>query len=247
MMPLAKAGFDSASAATLAKAGFNSSNVSTLDTNVGTTVLKHHDKWRGDYYLRDDLTFTPHKAQAARVYLLKAGDTSIINGDRISINCGNKVLVVTRENDVRFMDRDQIYHEVRTFTVTDGTDNVTPVTHDTPLYIVSDRQRTLALRYHWSMEPTAADPEANVRWPASCPNLVNEEMVAPENSDIRSFTFAFEAVTETPVVSGSQMCAEEPAEVDAKSKWWEWFESVRGPLFVVLLLVILVLIILTTQ
>lgn len=223
---------------------------SALTNDVGTTVIKHHDKWRGDYYLRHDLTFTADKNLAARFYLLKAGDTSIINGDRISINCGNTVLVVDRDNRMRLMDRDQIYHETRTFIVTDGTDNVTPVTHDTLLYILSDRQRTLALKYHWSMESTVLTPNSPIdQWPATAPNLVNEEMVAPDDPDIRLFTFAFEAVTDTVTVAppSTQVCAEEPTDAVAKSKWWDWFESVRGPLFIVLLLVILVLIILTTQ
>lgn len=231
-----------------------------VDNNVGTTLIKHYDKWRGAYYLKDDLSFTPKRSQAALFYLLKSGDTEIINGDRISINCGNKVLTVSPDNTLRLIDRDQIHRQTKTFTLTNGTDDITPVTHESELYIVSDRTRKMALKYQWDMESSVGDitvPNHNVpnsvqdlstvgQWPAPSPKLASTEIVPLEDPDIRLFLFSFEAAEKyTESTPDVQICAQEPSPIP--SKWWEWFESVKGPLFIVLLMVVLVLIILTTQ
>ena len=54
--------------------------------------------------------------------MLKSGNTTIINGDRVSLNLGNKILVITENNIIKFLDRDQLWDETDSFTITNGTD-----------------------------------------------------------------------------------------------------------------------------
>lgn len=126
--------------------------MTVIDGSFGRILIHHTDSWRGSYYLSEDMTFTPHVHEAVKCYLLKPGDTTILNGDRISINTGNKTLVVTAENEVKFMDRETITHEISTCIVTNGTDSVDPISFDMPIFLIVDKDARTALRYKWSTD-----------------------------------------------------------------------------------------------
>src|SRR5437899_615902 len=101
--------------------------MSHLEQNLGNILLKIRDKWQGDLYLTESLTFSAQRAQAASFYLLKSGDSTILNGDRISLNVGSRTLVVSN-GMVRMIDRDQLQREVRTFIISNGSDSTEPIT-----------------------------------------------------------------------------------------------------------------------
>ncbi len=195
----------------------------------GNILIKHNDKWRGDYYLKEDLTFTTNKFDAARFYLLKSGDTTIINGDRISINCGNRVLTIV-DNELRLIDRS---HNYNSFIITNGTDNTDPIIFETVLYFISDSRN--ALKYEWGMDliiPTDNSIEVSAAnyQPHSHPHLSN--YYYGETCTNNSFEFILER-SDTPIISRE---ISRVTHANNKSD-----EGYRGIIMIVLLMVILVL------
>ena len=114
---------------------------------LGNTLIRYNDKWRGVCYLTDNLAFTVDKSKAGRFYLLKPSDTLILNGDRISINCGNRTLTVSDQNKVAMTDRELIARETSTFVITNGLDSTEAVTYDTPFFLLSGSSDDKGLCY----------------------------------------------------------------------------------------------------
>lgn len=163
-----------------------------VENTLGNIFIKYNDKWRGNYYLKDDLTFTTDRATASRFYLLKSGDTTIINGDRISINLGNRTLMIGHDcrDCIRFIDRDQFNNDINSFTITNGSDNTDPITYETPIYLISDKNIKMALKYEWSMDLIETSSNDVSYRPHDHPQLVN---INYQNSQsITSFQFYLE-------------------------------------------------------
>ena len=120
--------------------------------NLKKIFIKHNDKWRGDYYLTDDLTFTVDKSQAACFYLLKLGDTTIINGDRISINSGNRTLIIDDSNIIKLIDRQLLNREINSFIIINESDTTEPITYESSIFLISDINKKMALSYEWGMD-----------------------------------------------------------------------------------------------
>ena len=213
--------------------------MSYVNDTLGNIYIKHNDKWRGDYYLKDDLTFTVDKTLAGRFYLLKSGDTTIINGDRISINTGNRTLSLL--DSLRLIDRDQNHNTITTFLITNGTDNTDPITFETPLYIISDKDSKTALKYEWGMD--LIGPVNNnillgaVNYkPHECPKLANSSYGDICPNYINTFEFYFEKA-DGPITN-----LDSPNAMVTKSVTRnEFIEGYKGAIMVVLLMIVLIL------
>lgn len=156
--------------------------MTVIDGSFVRILIHHTDSWRGNYYVSEDMTFTSNVHEAVKCYLLKPGDTSILNGDRISINTGNKTLVVTPENEVKFMDRETITREISTYIITNGTDSVEPIAFDMPIFLIVDNNARTALRYKWSTDLLTSQVT-----PSDQPNLIVDGYgeVAPAVFELR--------------------------------------------------------------
>lgn len=155
-------------------------------TSLGNIVISHYDPvWKTMYYLCDDMTFTTDQRYAARCYLLKPGDTAINNGDRISINCGNRTLVVDTKGTVKFMDRELIKKETSTFIVTNGTPDVKHIWYASSEYfLITNKDNKMALRCKWYTD--LVDTTADMR-----PELISD---CYEEAIPAQFAFAFHHV-----------------------------------------------------
>jgi hypothetical protein len=128
-------------------------NIDSISHNPGTVIIKHIDPWHGTSYLKDDLTFTTHRDQASKFYLLKSNDnsdnTAITNGDRISINIGNRNLIVNGST-LTFENRNLT--SVNTFLIVNGTNDTESIMFNTPLFLIIDKTTKSALKYVWDID-----------------------------------------------------------------------------------------------
>jgi len=122
-----------------------------LTHTLGNIFIKHNDKWRGDYYLNESLNFTPNKSQAARFYILKPGDTTILNGDHISIHMQNRTIIVDNSDTLRLLDREYVDRHTSSFIITNATDSTDPITYESPIFFITDKNRKMAFKYDWGM------------------------------------------------------------------------------------------------
>jgi hypothetical protein len=214
---------------------------------LGNILIKHNDHWRGAYYLKEDLTFTVDRTKAARFYLLKSGDTTILNGDRISANSGNRTLSIDDNNELHLIDRDHTMRGVTTFLIANGTDNTDPITFETNVYLISNRERRLALKYEWGMElinsgATDGTASASNYKPRSHPSLINDDYGTGTVSGVTAFQFSLERADGpiTTVESSRNMIAKTDPTGQIKG-FADLFENYHGALLLLLLLVILIL------
>jgi hypothetical protein len=221
----------------------------SVDNTFGNILLKHNDKWRGDYYLRDDLTFTVDRSLATRFYLLKSGDTTILNGDRISINSGNRTLSITDSNSLRLIDRDQSYHNTGTFLITNGTDNTDPITFETMIYLISNKDKKTALKYEWGLDligpqdnniiPGTVTGAVNYK-PRGKPNLINGSYGDICDTYINTFEFLLEKA-DGPITNLDSTQTNNSSSKHITVNKNEFFDSYKGALMIFLLMIILIL------
>jgi len=208
---------------------------------LGNILIKYTDKWRGNYYLKDDLTFTVDRSLAARFYFLKSGDTTILNGDRISVNLGNRTLSITESNQIRLVDREHVNRSIYSFLITNGIDNTDPITFETAIYLISNRDRRTALKYEWGMElisPSDGSNNAMNYKPQSSPTLVNEDYGS--NYPITSFQFLLERA-DGPITNMFTTARVSPAVKEP------FLDGYKGALMIFLLMVILILSIIASK
>ena len=213
---------------------------SSVSSAYGNTFIKHTDKWRGDYYLREDLTFTVDRSQACKFYLLKPGDTTILNGDRIGIHVGSRTLVVDPTGHLRLVDREQLIsrsREISTFVITNGSDNTDPITYESSVFFISDKNNGSALKYDWSMNLSLASAYR----PHDHPTLINGNYNTSESS-FNSFQFALER-SDSPITRAIAISS--PSSHRPKSS--ELLDGYKGAVMIVLLMVILVLSVLASK
>lgn len=214
-----------------------------LAYDSGNLFIKHNDKWRGDYYLKEDFEFTTDKNLAARFYLLKSGDTTILNGDRISINCGSRVLVIDESNQIKLVDRELCHHGINSFIIGNGTDNTDPINFDSGVFFITDKDEKIALRYIWGMDlidPSDTDTDASNYKPRNHPNLTHENYGNVCEANIGSFQFQLERAT-VPVtaIEDNRTIAVPPIKQSSRS--WDLFDRYKGAVMLFLLMIILIL------
>ena len=228
--------------------------MSGVNNTLGNILIKHNDKWRGDYYLTEDLTFTVNKSLAARFYLLKSGDTTILNGDRISINSGNRTLAVTDSDIIRLIDRDQSQRFINTFIVTNGTDNTDPITFETFIYLISDKDRKTALKYEWGMDLISTHEDSSTSGavsykPHDTPSLTNSDYGTSSSININSFGFILERA-DTPITnldSARNMVVAPQNKHIAPKNPTEFLDGYKGVVMIILLMIVLILCILASK
>ena len=177
----------------------------SIENTSGNILIKHKDKWRGDFYLKDDLTFTTIKSQASHFYILKPGNTTIINGDRISINLGNQTVMVefNCKDQVKLIDRDLFNHNINSFIIIGESENTNPITYETSVFFISNKKTKEALKYEWNMDLVTGvnDPVNNSTksvinyQPRNQPSLINSNY--NNFHDVSSFQFFLEKVENT--------------------------------------------------
>jgi hypothetical protein len=227
--------------------------MSGVDNTLGNILIKHNDKWRGDYYLKDDLTFTVNRSQAARFYLLKSGDTTILNGDRITINAGSRTIIIHNTSEVKLIDRDQSHHAVNSFIITNGTENTDPITYETAVFLISDKNQKKALKYEWGMDLIGV-PENNILPGASNykphdhPNLINGDYGSTCESYIGTFQFLLERADGPITNLETARNTLATSKVNNSTKMAsELLEGYKGIIMVILLMIVLVLCILASR
>lgn len=215
--------------------------MSHVDNALGNILIKHNDRWRGDYYLKDNLTFTTDKSAAARFYLLKPGDTTILNGDRITINSGNRTICLDNNHHIKLLDRDQHNRGVHSFIVTNGFDNTDPISYETKIYLISDKEQKRALKYEWGMDliSESVDSGVSTYMPRDFPSLINEYYGGTCEMHIDSYEFLLEkadAAITTVNTSRSSVTIEESTPTGNRG-----LEGYKGAIMVVLLMIVLIL------
>jgi len=204
-----------------------------VDNTLGNILIKHHDTWRGDYYLKDDMTFTADRSSACRFYLLKPGDTTINNGDRVSINSGNRTLSSDNTDKILLTDRNN--HTNITCIISNGTDNLDPITYEGSLFFITDKIAKKALCYDWKMELIE---NSRTPHPSNSPIIINKTYgndSLGENSplNINSFRFFLEKA-DRPITRV------EAIPQATQSKTYEVIHEYKGVFLIVFLMMILV-------
>ncbi|CAH6420201.1 Hypothetical protein HVR_LOCUS1124 [uncultured virus] len=233
-----------------------------VDNTLGNILIKHNDKWRGDYYLKDDLSFTINRNDAGRFYILKSGNTCILNGDRISVHLGNSTLVIDTNDNLKLLDREHINMEMSSFVISNGTDHTDPISYESKIFFVADRARKMALKYEWGMDLVSEDPVISGAMnykPRDHPNLINSTYGGTCEAHINSFQFALERA-DAPITQSSTVrnftypnrsrdetqCSLDPTK-PSKPSPSELFDGYKGAIMVLLLMVILVLCVLANR
>lgn len=240
--------------------------MSRVDNTLGNILIKHNDKWRGDYYLTEDLTFTVNKSQAGRFYLLKSGDTTILNGDRISIHSGSKTIVInnfsvsksnngiTEDNpvEIQLIDRDLSHNIVNSFIITNGTDNTDPITYETGIFLISDKIQKKALKYEWGMDLIGTPDDSIILGasnykPHDHPTLINGDYGSSCESYIGNFQFLLERA-DGPItnldINKNIMATTAKSNSKTISDLFERYKSI---VMVILLMVVLILCVLASR
>lgn len=210
-----------------------------LPYESGNLLIKHNDKWRGDYYLKHDLTFSPNRSEAAHFYLLKPGDTTILNGDRVSINSGNRTLILDEANNCRLIDRDQHHRGIRTFIISNNKDSTDPINYDQVLFFISDKTARTALKYEWSMDiirPNDGSGSSTYK-PRNFPNLTTSTYGTSHETELTPFQFQLERATEpiTNLEDNRTVAVAKPTRND------NLFDRYKGAILLFFLMILLVL------
>ena len=157
-----------------------------IDNIVGNILIKHKSNTK-NFYLCQDLSFTTDRSNANKFYFLKSGDTSILNNDRININCGNKTLLINQNYGLKFMDRNNFNNNVSTFIITAGSDNILPIQYEIPLFFLTDKTNNLALKY------SHIDDNGFVSIKSDNPKLVNTKFdITTDINDLQFYLEKFD-------------------------------------------------------
>lgn len=194
-----------------------------ISNNPGNVLIKYMDKWRGAYYLTTDLKFTTDRSLAIRFYILKAGNHIILNGDRVTINNSNQMIVVDPNNEVKMVDREQIFEGINTFFISSGHENTEPITYESPIYLLSDKTQNMALKYDWDTNTTEYYPR-----------LINTPIY---NENINTFQFFLERA-DTSITNTNSLTAS-PFQTIKKN--FNLSDSHKSAILVILLMIVLIL------
>lgn len=225
-------------------------NIPTSDSisnHIGNVLIKHKDKWRGNYYLQDDLTFSPDKSRAGNFYILKQNDTTILNGDRISIHLGNRTLVVTN-NGIKLVDRNESHNYNDSLVVTTGLDDTNPISYETELYFITSKTHKTALKYTWVMDLIVSIQDradgSNYR-PRDRPNLTNDSYEINETTSEmngNNLKFILEKTHQSNINSDTARSTTAIALATSTAQdTTGTLDSYKGVIMIVLLMIVLVL------
>ena len=140
-----------------------------MECEGGTIFIKHQDRWKGWYYLSDDLTFVSSKKQACKFRFSKSETTSIINGDRISITSDRGTLCVSDSLTPIFSKPGNVKCGSDTFLITNGTNDTKPITFGEKIHLLHKqrgKEEIRILNFYWPVE--LVDPESEAQ-----PTLMN--------------------------------------------------------------------------
>ena len=198
-------------------------------SGIGNVLIRYNDRWRGPCYLTDSLTFTTNKAQAARFYLLKSSDTMILNGDRVSLNHGNRTITINEQKKVILRDRELINREISTFIITNGLNNTEPISYDVPLFILNIPSRSTLLNESENSSNNTEREQGFCYCSSGLYSPATINIATIDGEFIHTFTFYLErsddSITNRVAISNTK----------------KYDESYRNGMIIVLLLIILIL------
>lgn len=114
-----------------------------VDNILGNLIIKHEDARKGTFFLKQDLTFTSERTQAGRFYLLKPGNTTILNGDKITVNVGSRTLAF-REGSLVLFEREEA--QSVPVVITDGSEDTRPISYGSTVFFIVDKEKKTALK-----------------------------------------------------------------------------------------------------
>lgn len=198
--------------------------MSQLEHQSGLIRIKSHDAWQGDIYLTERLTLSPHKAQAGHFSLFKETGTTILNGDRISIYFGGRVLaIVNASTRPQLVDMARISSEIHSFIISSGSDIPDPVTYDSNYCLVVDLETGLGLK------SGRLD-----QWKAEMGLLVGS-LADPDPRRIQAYQFSLERVGEPITLTDDpRLQLRAPVATEA-------LDGNKGLILIFLLMIILIL------
>ena len=113
--------------------------------NGGKVLIKYIDMWRGNYYLRSDLTFSPDKNQAAGFHIKKDEDAPIISGDVVYISLDDEYINFNTD------DQPHLPTTIKYFAIISATQE--PITYNKPIIFIDGTGATL--KYEWGTLPNS--------------------------------------------------------------------------------------------
>lgn len=134
--------------------------------SMGNIIIKIENKLGGSRYLNENLLFTSDRSDACKFYLLKDTNSSIFNGDRVTLNTGNRTLIIDDRGIPQLLNRMHIHDEIQSFIVTTGSEDHEPLGCEIPLYFMNhdsddsdqtssganDRSDNMCLQYRWTFD-----------------------------------------------------------------------------------------------
>ena len=166
---------------------------SDLLDDLGNLYLKFTDKWRGDCYLTKDLTFSSNRDNAAKFYLLKVSgspETTIVNGDIVTINSANQILSIT-DNGLKLISRSHITDRIQNFKITTGMIDNNIISFESPVsFLLNVTNDSVALKYDNTVDLSTHRSTGNV------PRLT----ISPVIDSSENFEFSFER-SDSPVLT----------------------------------------------
>lgn len=236
-----------------------------ISHNPGTVFIKHTDSWHGTSYLKDDLSFTPHRDHASKFYLLKSNDPSIINsdietnnnntaitnGDRISINIDNRSLTING-SQLLFEHQERLRYTTgvqttgvqttpgNTFLIVNGTNDNEPIVFNTPLFLIIDKITKQALKYNWDLNLNNILDRASFKQ-NNRPTLVVASYDNLPEQQINSFKFSLEHSDSPNMINNSTNKLHPQVQLLPNKESTVLFsDNYKGSIILVLLLIILV-------
>lgn len=117
---------------------------------IGNLYITYTDKFKSKYYLTSKLHFTKNIDDACLFYLLNSDDTSILNGNTVTINTSNKLLGLSKDGNLQLIDRNISHHYKNDFIITDGENDNKEIGFNIKIYFIIDNNEKLALRFYHS-------------------------------------------------------------------------------------------------
>ncbi len=127
--------------------------------NHAAVIISHQNKWRGNYYLTRDLTFTTDIFEAC-IWVIAADDaTKVITNESLVTLSTNGSWISINDNGTIRLDNYNPY----LFTIVDGTSDLRELPMDTPVHFVSDKEKKTTLRWAIDVHHTGHNPNRNFR------------------------------------------------------------------------------------
>lgn len=133
-----------------------------MDNPLGKFFIKYTDKWRGDYFLTEDLFFNTDIEKAAVFRFLKSGNGKTSNGDIVRIGLSNDKVLSLSDDVVILTSINNKNKKQDTFLITNGSSDISNIEYNEPVMFLSNKSGKSGLRFDWSLK-AQSDPLSFLR------------------------------------------------------------------------------------